>query len=226
MNQHVRRRKAINKLVIFNPVNMMLLHLVFFRLRMTIGKCLRHSTNKKRAATARHIKNDRVLVNVANLCHEIRDVVRRKRLILVGLANVFIERDEEQVKQVLPRRTLIVNERENLVLDEIKNCAKILTIHITDILILENTLINQGQLLSLLQRPFKQVPQDSTNTADNLGSLHLSVIDKPIFNCQKASANKLRAELLADTVTVQQFVELIRIAHHLFFAVGVLRIKH
>ena len=203
MNQHVRRRETVDKLVVLDAIDMILLNFFLFCLSMAISKRLRHSSNEERAATASHVKNNGVLVNVANLCHEIRDVVRRKRLVLVGLANIFIERDEKQVEQVLPRRALIVNERENLVLDEIKNCAKVLAIHITDILILENTLINQGQLLSLLQRPFKQVLQDSANPADNLGGLHLSVIDKPILNCQKASADKLRAELLADTVTVQ-----------------------
>ena len=42
-------------------------------------------------------------------------------------------------------------ERKNLVLDEIKNCTNVLAIHITDILILKNALINQGQLLCLFQ---------------------------------------------------------------------------
>ena len=47
------------------------------------------------------------------------------------------------------------DERENLRLDEIENRTKTLAIHITDVLVFKNTLINQRQLFGLFQRPFK-----------------------------------------------------------------------
>lgn len=77
VNQHVRRCKPIDKLVILDAVNVVLLDLILFGLRMTIGKRLRHRPNEKRAATACHIEHDRVLVHVANLGHEVRDMVRQ-----------------------------------------------------------------------------------------------------------------------------------------------------
>ena len=69
-------------------------------------------------------------------------MVRRKSLVLIGLSNVLVERDEEQVEQVLPGRALVVNERENPGLDKVKNHAKTLAVHITDILAFKNPLIN------------------------------------------------------------------------------------
>ena len=142
MNQHVRRCKTVNKLVVLNAVNVMLLNLILFGLRMTIRESLRHRPNEKRTATACHIKNDRVLVHVTNLGHEVRDMVRCKSLVLIGLANVFVKRDEEQIEQVLPGRALVVNERENPSLDKVKNHAKTLAVHITNILAFKNPLIN------------------------------------------------------------------------------------
>ena len=58
VNQHVRCCKPVDKLVILDAVNVILLDLILFGLRMTIGKRLRHRSNEERAATTCHIKND------------------------------------------------------------------------------------------------------------------------------------------------------------------------
>ena len=152
MNQHIRRRKPVNKLVILDAIDMMLLDFIFFSRSMAISESLRHGTNKERTATARHIKHDRVLIHVANLRHEVGDVVRRERLILIGLTNVLVERNEEQVEQILTCRAFVVDEREILSLIN-QESRKILTGHITYVLALQNALVNQGQLLGFLQDP-------------------------------------------------------------------------
>ena len=98
MDQHVRRRKTINKLIILNTVDVALFDFILFSLRMTICESLRHRPNKKRAATTCHIEYYRLLIHVANLCHEVRDMVGRKSLVLIRFANILVERDKEQVE--------------------------------------------------------------------------------------------------------------------------------
>ena len=97
MNQHVGGGKAKRSLLIFNAEYLVLLDFFTLFFGIAIIHCIGHGSNKKSTTSAAGIQNTGVFVYANCFAHEITDVVRSKRLVLVGLSDIFIECGEEQV---------------------------------------------------------------------------------------------------------------------------------
>ena len=84
------------------------------------------------------------------------DVVGCERLVLVRLADVFVEGRKEEIEQVLPLRRLVVDIWENAVVYEVENLLKLLLFQLADTLGVNNLRLQNNQLFGLVEALVKQ----------------------------------------------------------------------
>ena len=131
-------------------------------------------------------------VHANNGAHEVDNVVGCKRLVLVRLADVFVESREEEVEQILPLRRLVVDVRENPGFDEFEDLLELLLLQVADALGVNDFLLQDDQFFGLVETFVEQRLEFGLDTAADLGCCQ-SLVFQPSFQRKKASPNELAA---------------------------------
>lgn len=65
-----------------------------------------------------------MFIHSGNFCHEIGDMIRRKSLVSIRLANILIKGNKEQIKQILPGSALVIDKREYVIFNKFQNFSE------------------------------------------------------------------------------------------------------
>lgn len=103
-----------------------------------VVECIREGADKERPASATWVKHYRVAIHPYDSAHEVNYVVWRKRLVFVGLPDVFVEGCEEEVEKILSLCRLVVDVGKDAIADEVENLLKLLLFQFTDALRINN----------------------------------------------------------------------------------------
>ena len=134
------------------------------------------------------------------------DVVGSERLVLVRLADVFVEGREEEVEKVLPQRRLVVDTRKDSPGDKIENFLKLLLLELADTLRVYDLVLQDDQFLRLVEALIEQSLQFRLDAGPDLCSSK-ALVGEALLQGEETRSDELPTNLLPDTVTVQQFVE-------------------
>ena len=84
-------------------------------------------------------------------------MVRRERLVLVGLAHVLVECGEEQVQQVLTGGVLVIDVGNDVRLDVFEDFLEVFVGQVLDVLGLKDFPVQQAELVRLVHLGFRIV---------------------------------------------------------------------